>query len=150
MKIGWWATLSCLLCGCGTTLFSGAVKTEHDAWTVALTELRDGPNIYQQTNVIYVPQGGRLLWLRLLVRNGGASTRRFDYGRCNVDLGPSAIAPSLITYSAVMSHTTMSAEASFGPGEEKKRYLAFVYPRKQLPTRVACADMFLTLPVASH
>jgi hypothetical protein len=140
-------TLLILTGGCGSTLYTGALKNERDAWTVVLTELRDGPNSYTHSNITYKPESGkRLLWVGLTLKNGETAPRRFNYEACELDLGSEGVIPGLVTYTVVMGNSVMDKEVEFAAGEEKKRYLAFPYPKDRLPTRFSCAGIPIALP----
>jgi hypothetical protein len=52
-----------ILSGCGHMLCEGTVTSERDGWQLQLMDLRDGPNMHRQGNVVLFPENGtKFLW----------------------------------------------------------------------------------------
>jgi hypothetical protein len=141
--------VACLVAlgGCGHVLYAGDASNEQDGWVLQVTQLRDGPNTFTVNHVLFFPENGtKFLWAHVIVKNNASISRRFNYQSCVLDWGPShAISPRFIAYSLVLANYGVGMKIDFDAGEDKERYLGFVYPVEYLPTLLACGDNVVKL-----
>ena len=130
---------SLALAGCGHVLYTGDFSGEQDGWSLHVTELRDGPNTFKQNNVLYFPENGtKLLWAHVIVKNGAAIRRKFDFSSCFLDFGRYGVPATLAALSLVMNSYGNNMRAELDAGEETDRYVGFAYPVEYLPRVLAC------------
>ncbi|WP_437840304.1 hypothetical protein [Sorangium sp. So ce1153] len=136
-----------LLAACSTTLLNQRIERRGGGWTIALLKLTDGPNDYGWGGMMrYVPADDeRFLWARIELRNDSSAPQKFNYDRCDLDLGDSRVLPGVIDHDYFIHGPAPDVE-EFKPGETVTRMLIFSYPEDQFPTRFSCGDVTMPLP----
>ena len=131
---------------CGRVIINQPVNRQGDAWHLTLRVLSDGPNGYSAGNTNYTPsRGERFIWAHVTLHNDQPIPRKFNFDRCDLDLGDGAVVPALIDADAIVNWTA-NHEPELAPGETITRKLIFAYPRDKSPTRLYCAPMVIALP----
>jgi hypothetical protein len=133
--------------GCGTVLYEVPTTRQADGWTITVRRLKDGPNSFPMgAGVNFVPPDGhRLMYLTVTIRNDSAAKRDFSYDACDLDAGSEAVSPGLIDRDAAVNMLADKVE-SYDPGEERGRRLIYAYPGGGFPTRVKCGSSTFELP----
>jgi hypothetical protein len=144
--VGFALALAAGACG-GTTLMNQRVEAKAKDWTIAVTEVSDGPNRYNMGgNVTYVPADDeRFLWVSLSIRNDRAAAQTFTYDRCGIDLNSQEVLPSVVDRAWVILSEIHDKQDEMKPGEVVTRRLVFSYPESRLPTRLTCGEAVIPL-----
>jgi hypothetical protein len=146
MALGCALAVSVGACG-GTTLMNQRVEAKAKDWTIAVTEVSDGPNRYNMGgNVTYVPADNeRFLWISMTVRNDRAAAQTFTYDRCGIDFDSREVLPSIVDRAWVILSEIYDKQDDMKPGEVVSRRLVFSYPDDRYPTRLACGEATMPL-----
>lgn len=136
-----------LTAACSTTLVNQRIEQRGGGWTITLLKLTDGPDTYSYQNFRYEPgDDEKFLRATIEVRNDANVPRAFNYDRCDLDAGHQRLLPSLVDRDWVLNALADDVE-DYDPGETKTRVLIFSYPEDQLPTRLACGEAVIALPL---
>ncbi len=135
--------------GCGgTSLLNQRIEAKAKGFSMAVTDVTDGPNSYERGLERIKPGGGlRFLWFKVRLRNETSAEQTFNYDRCDIDQGGQAVLPNLIDMDKVVNLLVESRQDKLAAGEEISRKLIFAYPDGGLPTRLKCGEMVLQLPI---
>jgi Domain of unknown function (DUF4352) len=133
---------------CARTVMDQPVNRVGDDWTLVVRKVTDGPNGIDQGNVILKPKAGdRFIWISLTLRNDQRQPRKFNFDRCDLDMGENAVVPGVVTHDMVIGYpSSMNREPELAPGESINRRIIFPYPQGRSPTRLNCAPMVFPLP----
>jgi hypothetical protein len=133
--------------GCGTVLYDVPTTRAADGWTITVRRLKDGPNSFPMgAGVDFVPPDGhRLMYLTVTIRNDAPTKRDFSYEACDLDAGSEGVLPGLIDRDAAI-HMLADKVESYAPGEERGRRLIYAYPMGVFPSRVKCGYSTFELP----
>jgi hypothetical protein len=136
------------LAACGRTIMNQPVNRLGDGWTLVVRKLTDGPNGIDQGNVIIKPKkGDRFIWVSITLRNDQGQARKFNFDRCDLDLGSDAVVPGVVTHDMSIGYLSdMNRAPELEPRESIERRLIFAYPQGQSPTRLRCEPMVFPLP----
>jgi hypothetical protein len=128
-----------LFAACGTVLYDHPTTRQADGWTITVTRLKDGPNSFPMgAGVTFVPPDGhRLLFLTLSVRNDTGVKREFSWDACDLDAGAETVLPGMVDRDMAI-HALADKVEDFDPGEARGRRLLYAYPGEGYPTRVKC------------
>ena len=134
--------------GCFTRfIMRGDVIRSADGWTITLSALKDGPNSVQTAGdgtYAVPPRGSRFLWAWIDVRNDVGARRTFGYDTCDMDLGDTAVLPSII--GRFPSESADHRSDDYNAGEEISVHLIFSYPKGLFPTRIRCGNTVFAVP----
>jgi hypothetical protein len=87
------------LSACGRTVINQPINRAGDGWTLVVRKLTDGPNGIDQGNVIVKPtKGNRFIWVSITLRNEQGQARKFNFDRCDLDAGATAVVPGVVTH----------------------------------------------------
>jgi hypothetical protein len=138
-----------LAAGCGgTTLLHQRLESKSKGFSLALVEVTDGPDTYEQGMQRLVPADGlRFLWFKVQVRNEQSGPQTFDYHRCDIDFGDHGIVPSFVDMDKVVNLPLSDDKDKLAPREEVTRNVVFAFPEGKLPTRLACGELVVKLPL---
>jgi len=127
-------------------LCEGTVTSESDGWQLQLMDLRDGPNMHRQGNLVLFPENGaKFLWAHVILKNTAPMRRSFDFKTCVLDFGQYGIPASMIAWSLHMTNYGMATRNDYDSGEDRERYLGFAYPVEYLPRVLACGPNVIKL-----
>ena len=144
------ALLAAQGCG-GTALLHQRVETKAKGFSLAVTDVTDGPNSYERGLERVKPGDGlRFLWFKIRLRNELQAEQTFNYDRCDIDLGGRAILPNMIDMDKVVNLLVESKQDKLAAGEEVSRKLIFAFPDGSFPTRLKCGDLVLPLPLRTN
>jgi hypothetical protein len=134
-------------CG-GTTLINQRIETKGNGFTLAVVEVTDGPDTYEQGLQRRVPDDGvRFLWFKIRVRNDRTTAQVFNYQRCDIDFGEHAVMPNFVDMDKIVNILVESGEEKLSPSEEVSRNLIFAFPEGKYPTRLKCGELSVRLPI---
>jgi hypothetical protein len=133
---------------CARTVMDQPVNRAGDGWTLIVRKVTDGPNGFDEGNVIIKPKkGDRFIWVTITLRNDERQPRKFSFDRCDLDVQGGVLVPGMINHDMVIGYATeLPREPQLDPGESIDRRLVFPYPEGQSPTRLSCAPMVIPLP----
>jgi hypothetical protein len=133
---------------CGRTVINQPIHRAGDGWTFVVRKLTDGPNGMDQGNVVLKPKkGDRFIWVSITLRNEQGQPRKFNFDRCDLDLGANGVVPGVVTHDMAMGYPSeMNRAPELAPGESIDRRVIFAYPKGQSPTRLHCEPMVFPLP----
>lgn len=135
------------LVACGRTIINQPVNRVGDGWTLVVRKLTDGPNGIDQGNVIIKPKkGDRFIWVSITLSNDQGQARKFNFDRCDLDLGANVVLPGVVTHDMFGYPSDMNRDPELDPKESIERRLIFPYPTGQSPTRLRCEPMVFPLP----
>lgn len=134
--------------GCGRTIMNQPVSRVGDSWTLVVRKVTDGPNGIDQGNVILSPKkGDRFIWVSITLRNDQGQARKFNFDRCDLDLGENVVLPGVVTHDMAIGYLSdMNRAPELAPSESIDRRVIFAYPTGQAPTRLRCEPMMFPLP----
>jgi hypothetical protein len=142
--------LAAASCG-GTSLLNQPIQAKAKGFALVVTDVTDGPNSYERGLVRVKPEGDlRFLWVKIRLRNELATEQTFNYDRCDLDLGGSAILPNMVDMDKVINVLVESKQDKLAGGEEVSRKLIFAFPEGRFPTRLHCGDLVLQLPLKKN
>ena len=136
------------LVACGRTIINQPVNRVGDGWTIVVRKLTDGPNGIDQGNVIIKPKkGDRFIWVSITLSNDQGQARKFNFDRCDLDLGDNVVLPGVVTHDMAMGYPSdMNRAPELDAKESIERRMIFPYPIGQSPTRLRCEPMVFPLP----
>ena len=131
--------------GCWTSLLPSPVSASAGAWSIEVSEFRDGPNEYSTMSRRYLPdEGTRFLWAVVSLSNTTAQKRRFNWDRCDLDDSGDAYLPGLVLDGMRPGALVDIVE----PRQQLERVLIFSFPEEKWPTRLKCGDVLLPLELS--
>jgi hypothetical protein len=133
-------------CACATTLLDQRVETQAKGFTLAVTEVTDGPNTYERGTRRLEPDDGlRFLWFKVELRNDMTREQVFNYDRCDIDSGEDAVLPNLVDMDKLLNLLVEDKEETLAAGELITRNLIFAFPEDRYPTRLRCGELVIPL-----
>lgn len=133
---------------CSSVIYNRPVEKAADGWSIVLTEVRDGPNKYNDlTNTDFKPtSGNRFIWVDLTIANQRPGSRDFSYEACDLDTDDGVVVPVIVDRGEQFIHQQVDGPESVPIGEDVHRVLIFGYPKGQFPTRLKCGFIEFPLP----
>ena len=86
-------------------------------------KLTDGPNGIDQGDVIIKPKkGDRFIWVSLTLRNDSGQARKFNFDRCDLDMGANVVLPGVVTHDMSIGYLSdMGRAPALDPRESIER-----------------------------
>jgi len=124
-----------------------SINRAGEGWTMVVRKITDGPDsIHQSGGVLKPKKGDRLIWVHVTLRND-QGPRRFSWNRCDLDLGPDVILPSVVSEDVGIAYASdLPRDPQMDVGQSVDRRLIYAYPKGRSPTRLRCEPIVFALP----